>query len=253
MFIKQVSANNYTTNSKYSILSKNSKFYVVCNNVIRQEFCRISAAHNYIAKQVKIDNDLNHEYSFDDFEFVVEAYGFEYASNNTWKRKVGNSVITLKPEKRLILNIFTNLDSDYFEFDSADELVDYFETRFGDISIFESISFTNISDRYYVIQAASNSRDIIQKLVRVKSSNIWAYGINIKDRKDKVGDVVVQFKGKNGGPDDIYMYFDVPIKLWRQWLSANSKGSFFWRNIRNEFYYRKLTGNKRGVLKNALN
>lgn len=253
MFIKQVSPNNYITNSKYSILCKNNRFYVACNKVIYKKFCRISAAHNYIDKQSRVDNDPNHEYSFDDFEFLVEAYDFKYASDNTWERRVGNFLVTLKPEKQLILNIFNKSNSDYFEFDNADELVDYLETRFGDISVFGSISLTNIVDRYYVIQAASNSKDITRNLVRVKSSNIWAYGIDIKDRKDKVGDVVVQFKGKNGGPDDIYMYFDVPINLWRKWLSANSKGSFFWHNIRDEFYYRKLTGNKRGVLKNALN
>ena len=104
-----------------------------------------------------------------------------------------------------------------------------------------------------VIEASISTRDLTKNLVRVKSSNIWAYAINIKDRKDKTGDVLVQFKGRNGGPDDIYMYLDVPVNTYRKFISAPSKGHAFWKMIRNNFKYRKLTGNKRGVLPNAVN
>lgn len=79
-----------------------------------------------------------------------------------------------------------------------------------------------------VIEASISTRDLTKNLVRVKSSNIWAYAINIKDRKDKTGDVVVQFKGRNGGPDDIYIYYDVPVMVYRRWISASSKGHYFW-------------------------
>ena len=79
------------------------------------------------------------------------------------------------------------------------------------------------------------------------------YKINIKRNGDKFGDVYVQFKGKNGGPGDIYVYYDVPVRTYRRWVSAPSKGHYFWQYIRNNFKYSKLTGNKRGKLENAIN
>lgn len=104
------------------------------------------------------------------------------------------------------------------------------------------------------IQAAISSKDLTKNMVRVKSSNIWAYGINVRNRKDRVGDVVVQFKdSKYGGAGDIYIYYDVPVTTYRSWMSAPSKGHYFWVKIRNYFKYSKLTGDKRGKLKNAVN
>lgn len=85
--------------------------------------------------------------------------------------------------------------------------------------------------------------DLVKNLVRVKSSNIWGYNINIKD-KNNFGDVIVQFKGKNGGPDDVYIYYDVPIRVYRRWQSSPSKGHYFWVNIRDRYRYAKLTGDK---------
>lgn len=104
-----------------------------------------------------------------------------------------------------------------------------------------------------VVEASISTRDISKTLVRVKSSNIWGYAINIKDSKSKTGDVIVQFKGKNGGPDDIYIYYDVPVMVYRRWLTAPSAGHYFWVYIRNRYKYSKLTGSKRGKLPNAIN
>ena len=104
-----------------------------------------------------------------------------------------------------------------------------------------------------VIEAAISTRDLTKNLVRVKSSNIWAYAINIKDRKDKTGDVLVQFKGKNGGPDDIYIYYDVPVMVYRRWLSATSKGHYFWQYIRGKYQYAKLTGDKKTKQRGGIN
>ena len=98
-----------------------------------------------------------------------------------------------------------------------------------------------------------SARDAAKNLVRVKSSNVWAYGVEIKDRKAKEGDVYVQFKGKNGGPESLYVYYSVPLTVWRKVLSAPSKGHAIWQYLRNNFLYSKLTGNKRGVLPNAVN
>lgn len=102
------------------------------------------------------------------------------------------------------------------------------------------------------IQCAS-SKDLLDTLVRVKSSNIYSYGMDVSDTESNTGDVVVQFKGKNSEPGDIYMYFDVPIIVFRRWVSSPSKGRYFWRYIRNNYKYRKLTGDKKGVLPNAIN
>lgn len=119
----------------------------------------------------------------------------------------------------------------------------------------EIVDIVLVSSEYRsdVIECAIASRDMTKNMVRVKSSNIWSYGMNIKRRGDKVGDVLVQFKGKNGGPDDIYMYYDVPVKVYRQWHSATSVGHYFWQYIRNNYKYRKLTGDKRTKLRNGIN
>lgn len=103
------------------------------------------------------------------------------------------------------------------------------------------------------IFAASHSREDVKNLVRVKSSNVWARSIDIKDRKAKYGNVYVQFKDKNGGPGHIYIYYDVPINVYRRWLSATSVGHYFWMYIRNNYKYSKLTGDKRTKLKNGIN
>lgn len=103
------------------------------------------------------------------------------------------------------------------------------------------------------IFAGISSRDITRSMVRVKSSNVWAYTINIKDNKSKVGDVYVQFKGEHGGPGDVYVLYDVPVSVYRKWQGATSKGHFYWQYLRNNYYYSKLTGDKRGKLRNAIN
>ena len=100
------------------------------------------------------------------------------------------------------------------------------------------------------IVAAENTRDLAKKLIRVKSSNVWAYAFQPKDYNK--GTMLMQFKGANGGPDDIYIYYDVPNKLWQKFVAAPSKGHFFWQHIRNVFKYGKLTGDKRTKLKNGI-
>ena len=68
---------------------------------------------------------------------------------------------------------------------------------------------------------------------------------------DNKGDIICQFKDKNGGPGDIYLYEDVPVQVYRKWISAPSKGHYFWQYIRDNYMYRKLTGDKRTHLKNG--
>lgn len=104
-----------------------------------------------------------------------------------------------------------------------------------------------------IIQAAINTRDLAKNLVRVRSSNVWSIGIDIRDKKDKTGTVIAQFKNKYGGPGEIYAYWDVPVMVYRKWITAPSKGHYFWQYLRNNYSYSKLTGNKKGVLPNAIN
>ena len=134
--------------------------------------------------------------------------------------------------------------------ETAEDIIKVIEAACGDI--FYNQMMVDSSCRSS-ITAAINTKNLAQNLVRVKSSNVWAYGLNIRDRKDKTGDLIVQFKNKNGGPGDVYIYYDFPSALYRKWQSAPSKGHFFWVYIRNNFNYSKLTGNKRGVLPNAIN
>ena len=108
-------------------------------------------------------------------------------------------------------------------------------------------------DDLSAVMAAINTKNLAQNLVRVKSSNVWAYGLNIKDRKDKTGDLIVQFKDKNGGPGSVYIYYDFPSALYKKWQSAPSKGHFFWVYIRNNYRYSKLSGDRIGKLPNAIN
>lgn len=104
------------------------------------------------------------------------------------------------------------------------------------------------------ILAGISTKDITRSMVRVKSSNVWSYTINIKNRKDKVGDVYVQFKNEHGGPGDVYCYYSVPVNIYRKIVSATSKGHAVWQYLRNNSNgYSKLTGDKRGKLRNAIN
>ena len=114
-----------------------------------------------------------------------------------------------------------------------------------------SMLMCDISDRASIM--ATSARDITKDMVRVKSSNMWAFKINVKNMGDDVGDVYVQFKDANGGPGDVYVYYDVPIRIYQRWVNAPSKGHYFWVYVRNKYYYRKLTGDKRAKLKNGLN
>lgn len=103
------------------------------------------------------------------------------------------------------------------------------------------------------ITAAENkisTKDMMKKMLRVRSSNLWSYAFQPKDYN--TGTMLIQFKGANGGPNDVYVYYDIPNKLWQKFVAAPSKGHFFWQNIRNIFKYGKLTGDKRTKLPNGV-
>ena len=112
---------------------------------------------------------------------------------------------------------------------------------------------TFVTGKRRKIFASMSAREITKNMVRVKSSNIWSYGINLRRTQDKTGDVYVQFKNSNGGAGDIYVYYEVPIVIYRRWLGASSKGHFFHQYIRNNYVFAKLTGDKRTKLKGGVN
>ena len=160
---------------------------------------------------------------------------------------VESEMITYQDEHK------TEYSKEKYETCDFEDLTEYIVQFFddNDISIFANIFVDSTSHPVY---ASISSREITKNMVRVKSSNIWSYCIDIKNYGDKFGTVYVQFKGKEGGPNGgLYRYYDIPIKLWRQWIGTTSKGHFFWKSIRNNFKYSKLTGDKKGKLPNAVN
>lgn len=198
----------------------------------------------------------------------MNMYGLQFDGH---KNRYTNSYINKSTEGESIINIY--LRSHEYEIEIQDktpqglvssrtttlreveDVISYLDLLMNryEIDIVSSNTICYTSNRQQVILAAISTRDLSKNLVRVKSSNLWAYTINVKDNKSKVGDVLCQFKGKNGGPGDIYIYYDVPVRLWQKWLAAPSAGHFFWKYIRNNFWYAKLTGDRKGKLKNAIN
>ena len=96
----------------------------------------------------------------------------------------------------------------------------------------------------------TTTQDFVKKLARVKSSNVTSYAFQPKD--EKTGDMLMQFKRKDGGPGDIYIYYNVPNKIWQRLVASPSKGHAFWALIRNVYTYAKLTGDKRTKLANGI-
>ena len=144
------------------------------------------------------------------------------------------------------LEVISNITSSIEFIDTVERILDTYDIA--------SVKLTPLDSSIRIngkpIIAAENTRDLAKKLIRVKSSNVWAYAFQPNDYNK--GTMLMQFKGANGGPDDIYIYYDVPNKLWQKFVAAPSKGHFFWQHIRNVFKYGKLTGDKRTKLKNGI-
>lgn len=237
--------------SDISVTKINRKWYpIICGCMFDAGFTNIQCMNNFLSI---LDQ---HEESFN-------MLGY-YRENNQYINHLdgrSTSVLSILDDGQFELEsqLYDSDSNEWKEDKLVSDNIDEIEEHMIDvldylkIDIFDSIIISSREDVKHVIEAKMSSRDLSKNLVRVKSSNLWSYGINIRDRKDKKGDVIVQFKGKNGGPGDLYMYLDVPVNVWRKWLAAPSKGNFLWRFIRNEYKYRKLTGDKRGKLPNAIN
>ena len=246
---RKISATRYITDHGFSVIFTDGYFHITKNSLLAKwspRFLSVSAASRFLNSHNYLSATEDHiDISADDIAYVLEFYDFEPQGGDIWLTHSNGYDIFLNVSdpQNLALSEEKGESVKTQEFNSIQDLLieldSYFKTEKDD---------TNRS-----IFAASNSRDISQNLVRVKSSNVWAYGMNIKDGKAKTGDVYIQFKGRKGGPGDVYVYYDVPANVWRKFLSASSKGHFFWMFIRDNFKYSKLTGDRRGKLRNAIN
>lgn len=251
----QVSLQKYVSASGYSLV-KNDTFHISKNGkIVKWEplggFQTVKAAEIFLNNR-DYENATEDKIgiSTDDFAYVLEAYNFKIVDEDKWVAEIdGDTLIMSLDDDEILLNTQSGDETSVQAFDNVSDLILALDSHYTDEDIYTSTAVRV----WHAITAAINTRDLSKNLVRVKSSNIWAYGMNLRDRKDKTGEVVVQFKGNKGGPGDVYIYYDVPLVVWRKWLSATSKGHYFWMFIRNTYMYSKLTGDKRGKLRNAIN
>ena len=229
------------------------------------KFKTISAAETWMNENISPKECC---ISQSDLNYIMNMYGFTLKQDaghcQKWQKTIRyvnqdryiDFILNRCIDSSVILSVFENdeIAEQFCCITNSDSLVSLVDTLFDKYRINPfTIMLSYKIYRNNVIKCAKSNRDLTKNMVRVKSSNVWSYNINIRNHGDKVGDVVVQFKDSHGGPGDIYIYYDVPITLYRKWITAPSKGHFFWVYIRNNFKYSKLTGDKRGKLRNAVN
>jgi hypothetical protein len=210
----------------------------------------------------------------DEMKDALRLMGFDYLEMNFYRRVDldGDLVIyaELYDDAVLVTVYKDNQQIDSLEFTSGIRFIDYIEDILSqyDISTGEIVApdEIEIGDKGIITASTvysarqnrhdtsrrnkTTTQDFVKKLARVKSSNVWSYAFQPKDEKS--GDMLMQFKRKDGGPGDIYIYYNVPNKLWQRFVAAPSKGHYFWQFVRNVFTYAKLTGDKRTHLPNGI-
>ena len=222
------------------------------------------------------------DFQKEDMKDALKFMGFEYLEMNFYRRiELDGDLVMygeLYDDAVLITVYYKNQEIGNEQFVVANRFIDYIESILNkyDISTGEIVDPDELlmADTGITVSAAkrvfsksfqnrhdtsrrnkTTTKDFVSKLLRVgKSSNVWAFAFQPKD--DTVGDMLVQFKSRQKGrpasPGDIYIYYNVPNKLWQRFYLADSKGGFFWRFIRNVFTYAKLTGDKRTHLPNGI-
>lgn len=171
---------------------------------------------------------------YNDYQDCMELFGFEKQDTNIYK---SGDISCSYRGNNLIIKHNTTV---------------YATTDFGRAILFIEAAM-QVTTETLPIMAAINTKNLAQNLVRVRSSNVWAIGFNVRKAGDNVGDLIIQFKNKNGGAGPVYIYYDVNVKVYRRFINSTSKGHFVWTDIRNNYKYSRLTENKRGVLPNAIN
>jgi len=222
------------------------------------------------------------DFQKEDMKEALKLMGFDYLEMNFYRRVDldGDLVIygELYDDAVLITVYDKNQEIGSEQFSSAVRFIDFVE----DILNRYNIQYNKevepddlvIADNGITVSAATilagfnqhdtsrrkktTTQDFVKQLMPTESSNIWSYAFQPKD--ETFGDMLVQFKGnqgaggRRGGPGDIYIYYNVPNKLWQRFYLAKSKGGFFWRYIRNnaKIRYAKLTGDKRTHLPHGI-
>lgn len=225
----------------YSATETNGRLYVSKNRkpMYNAGFVNIDAVEDYIE-------------SADFYDEILKSYGFEKQNDDLYEYKLDGTSISAKydtyKQDWTIMKQCENTPKTYTvlveDAETMKEELDNLMTE----NIIEDDDYSDIP-----ITAAISTKNITDTMIKVDSSNMWSYGFNVKNYGDKTGDMFIQFKGRNGGPGEVYQYFDVPVSLWRRFVSAPSKGHFFYVNVRSKFKYRKLTGDKKGKFSNAVN
>ena len=215
------------------------------------------------------------DFQKEDMKDALRLMGFDYLEMNFYRRVELDGDLVLYAElydDAVMITAYKNNQSvDNRQFSSAIRFIDFIEDILNryDIQYSEIVEpyELEIADKGIVFSSTDifaarqdrhdNSRrnktttqDFVKKLARVKSSNVWSYAFQPKD--EKTGDMLMQFKAKNGGPGDIYIYYNVPNKIWQRLVASPSKGHAFWALIRNIYTYAKLTGDKRTHLPNGI-
>ena len=215
------------------------------------------------------------DFQKDDMKDALKLMGFDYLEMNFYRRidLDGDLVFygELYDDAILITVYEKNQEIDSQQFTSSIRFIDFVESILQqyDIETGEIIDTDEliVADNGIITSATTilakgfnrhdtskrnktTTKDFVKNLKRVKSSNVWSYAFQPKD--NKVGDMLMQFKSKNGGPGDIYIYYNVPTKIWQRLVAAPSKGHTFWELIRNVYTYAKLTGDKRTKLANGI-
>lgn len=218
------------------------------------------------------------DFQKEDMKDALQLMGFDYLDMNFYRRVEldGDLVIygELYDDAVLVTVYKNNQEVSSDQFSAPVRFIDFIEDTLSqyDIETSEIVEPEDmiISDNGIVTAATDifakkftkqnrhdNSRrnktttqDFVKKLARVKSSNVWSYAFQPKD--ERTGDMLMQFKRKDGGPGDIYIYYNVPNKIWQRLVASPSKGHSFWQLIRNVYTYAKLTGDKRTHLPNGI-
>ena len=225
---------------------------------------------------VKATVEKIEDFRKDDMKDALRLMGFDYLDMNFYRRVELNGDLVLYAElydDAVLVTVYENnqeVSSDQFTasirfIDFIEDILNQYDIQYNEIVDPDELI---IADKGISVTAAkvfsksfqnrhdnskrnkTTTQDFVKKLARVKSSNVWSYAFQPKD--DRTGDMLMQFKAKNGGPGDIYIYYNVPSKLWQKFVAAPSKGHYFWQFVRNVFTYAKLTGDKRTKLPNGI-
>lgn len=267
MKFRKVTSNKYIGTDGYSLIKCADGLFSICKDKTITDwgtgFKTVRSAEIFLNDHDYIK--ATHTFlPFDEEElrFIIQMYGDKLLKKNyngpgkdLWSVNEDYSIAEDERDGLNVIDLFKN-GKLIKQFDSDSGLFERLDAIACSDNVFASVGF--ISNDVFPILAAKNKKrrstqEIARDLIRVKSSNVWSYGVEVSNEDPKVGNVYIQFKGKKGGPGDIYVYYEVPLSLWRKFISYPSKGAFVWKYLRHKFYYSKLTGDKRGVLPNAIN